>query len=232
MSASGDVGSAAPPARVCAVCGAEAVSQCVNCKVTAYCSRRCQKRHWSRGGHKYRCFSPEERAKRAAFDTPANREKLWDVAVCGDEAVAQYLIAHGADVDYRDPVNGVTPLFIAAERGHDAIVRALLDAGADKDLAAHDGATPLFIAADNGHDAVVRALLDAGAGKDLADNGGVTPLFIAAQEGYDAVVRTLLDAGADRNKAANDGKTPLSVATERGRTAIADLLRSHGATAL
>ena len=44
-------------------------------------------------------------------------------------------------------------------------MRALLDAGADKDLAKNTGATPLYIAAQNGHDAVVRALLDAGADK-------------------------------------------------------------------
>ena len=56
-------------------------------------------------------------------------------------------------------------------RGVDAAstspVRALLDAGADKNLADNDGDTPLFTAAQNGHDAVVRTLLDAGADKDL-----------------------------------------------------------------
>ena len=80
----------------------------------------------------------------------------------------------------------------------DAVVRALLDAGADKDLAMKDGSTPLHIAVDRGHGACVRALLDAGADKDRTYNDGATPLFIAAQNGHDAVVRALLDAGADK----------------------------------
>ena len=91
-------------------------------------------------------------------------------------------------------------------------MRTLLDAGADKDLAADDGVTPLIIAALHGRDAVVRSLLPAGADKDLATNNGVTPLCIAAHNGHDATVRTLLDAGADKNIAANDGTTPMLAA--------------------
>ena len=89
MEAPRDVGSAAPPARVCAVCGAEAVSQCVNCKVTAYCSRRCQKRHWSRGGHKGRCFSPQERAAYTKWVVWSNSELdgLCFGAIPGDHRV-------------------------------------------------------------------------------------------------------------------------------------------------
>ena len=43
--------------------------------------------------------------------------------------------------------DGVTPLFIAAEEGHEAVVRALIEAGADVNKATDDGETPLFMAA-------------------------------------------------------------------------------------
>ena len=58
---------------------------------------------------------------------------------------------------------GVTPVYIAAQEGHKAIVSALLAAGADKNAAIKDGATPLFVAAQQGHEAAVSALLAADA---------------------------------------------------------------------
>jgi hypothetical protein len=54
-------------------------------------------------------------------------------------------------------------LFIAAQNGHKAVVRALIKAGADVNKAMDNGWTPLLIAAQNGHQAVVRALIELGA---------------------------------------------------------------------
>ena len=108
---------------------------------------------------------------RAAFNTPENCERLRQAAECGDEAAVLFLTVRGADVNYREAEHGSTPLYVAARQGHDAVVRALLDAGADKDLMKNNGGTPLHVAAAMGHDAVVRALLDAGADKTATCNG-------------------------------------------------------------
>ena len=69
------------------------------------------------------------------------------------------LIEAGADVNKATDV-GATPLYIAAQNGHEAVVRALIELGADINKAKDDGWTPLFIAAEKGHETVVRALIE------------------------------------------------------------------------
>ncbi|MCZ2812492.1 ankyrin repeat domain-containing protein [Modestobacter sp. VKM Ac-2979] len=92
---------------------------------------------------------------------------LHAAAAGGAPAVVQALLAAGADADVRDPATGRTPLHAAvagaasgdgapaasggdadAASGGDAqaVVRLLLDAGADVDATTHDGASALDIA--------------------------------------------------------------------------------------
>jgi len=52
---------------------------------------------------------------------------------------------------------------VAAQGGNEAVVRALMEAGADVNKATDYGSTPLFWAAQNGHEAVAQLLKDAGA---------------------------------------------------------------------
>lgn len=93
--------------------------------------------------------------------------------------------------------SGRTPLSWAAEQGHEAVARLLLDKGATVDAAdTKSGQTPLSWAAKGGHHVVVRFLLNKGAEIDARNKYGQTPLWCAARNKHDTVVRLLLDKGA------------------------------------
>ncbi|KAH7008750.1 ankyrin repeat-containing domain protein [Ilyonectria destructans] len=98
----------------------------------------------------------------------------------------------GINIDAKDS-HGRTPLSWAAENGHEAVVRLLVDRGAHTEAADKKGRTPLLRAAKNGHEAVVRLLVDRGAHTEAADRKGRTPLSWAAADGREAVVRLLQD---------------------------------------
>ncbi|KAJ4183501.1 hypothetical protein NW759_017070, partial [Fusarium solani] len=134
----------------------------------------------------------------------------------------------GINIDGKDS-DSRTPLWWAAAKGHEAVVRLLLDRGAHTEAADKDGWTPLWRAAANGHEAVVRLLLDRGAHTEAADKNGRTLLWRATKNGHEAIVRLLLEKGAHTEAADKDGWTPLSRAAANGHEAIVRLLLDRGA---
>jgi hypothetical protein len=93
--------------------------------------------------------------------------------------------------------HGRTALYWAAGNGHEAVVKLLLDKGADLEAKDEWGQTPLSQAARNGHEAVVKLLLDKGADLEAKDKWGQTPLWQAARNGHEAVIKLLVEKGAD-----------------------------------
>jgi hypothetical protein len=77
------------------------------------------------------------------------------------------------------------------------IVKLLIDAHADVNIANDYKIAPLAAAAEQGQLEVVKMLLAAGANVKHRDPSGGSALMVAVLRGYKDVVRTLIDAGAD-----------------------------------
>jgi ankyrin repeat protein len=141
---------------------------------------------------------------------------LYVASVQGEAWPAGELLAAGAspDLESGGDADG-TPLCGAASWGHTAVLRALLEAGADPDRAESDGFTPLAWAVAGGSCESASMLLEAGADPNRADSHGRTPLHRAADHGRLELVRLLLEHGADPSIADEEGKTPRDVASAR-----------------
>jgi ankyrin repeat protein len=114
-------------------------------------------------------------------------------------------------------------LLYAANAGHEAIVKRLLEAKAGTDSRDTFNRSPLLLAAENGHEAVVKLLLEAKADIDSSDDYG-RPLSLAARNGHEAVVKLLLEVKANIYWKNSNGRTPLSLAAENGHEAVVKLL--------
>jgi ankyrin repeat protein len=134
-------------------------------------------------------------------------------------------VANIAETDYGE----WTPLNCAADAGHIAVVKLLIDRGADMCMLSRDGWTPLNSAASKGHIEVVKFLLERGADMSLPSSDGWTPLQSAASEGHFEVVQLLLDRGADMSVPNSDGWTPLNCAANGGHFEVVRLLLDRGA---
>ncbi|KAL1885699.1 hypothetical protein Plec18167_001194 [Paecilomyces lecythidis] len=121
-------------------------------------------------------------------------------------------------------------LLWAAERGHESVVKLLLQTG-KVDLNIKDpefSKTPLAYAAENGHRAIAELLLGTGeVDPNLDSKEGWTPLAYAAKNGHDAIVKMLLGTGkVDADSVTKDkyGLTPIAIAAATGHESVVKLL--------
>ncbi len=112
---------------------------------------------------------------------------------------------------------GVTALSIACMNGDLAAVRALLDQGADPNVAIAGGETPLMTAARTGNVDVVHALIVAGADVNATETSQQTALMWAAAEGNTYVVDALIDANANVDAETNQDFTAMLFAARQGQ---------------
>ena len=103
-------------------------------------------------------------------------QDLLGAARNGDLSKAEFLIAHGADVNLR------APIVAAAVQGSEAMVRLLLSHGAKVDGRGDGGRAALGYAVERGFMPVCHTLVEHGADVNAKDDHGVTPLIIRGRE--------------------------------------------------
>ena len=133
----------------------------------------------------------------------------------------------GPDLNYG--ISGRTPLSQAAEKGHESIVKLLLERGAATDAKDKSGWTPLSWAAEKGHKSIMQQLLESGASVKTKDRPSRMLLLWAAVHNYEAILKLLLERGAPIETKDKYGRTPLSRAAEKGLESMVELLLERGA---
>ena len=162
-------------------------------------------------------------------DTPKGFTGLHGAAYFGClEITLALLEVNTSDVQATD-FHGNTAISWAARRGHERVVRALLERS-DVNIDTPDTRycrTPLWWAAQNGHEGVVRALLErGGVDPEKTDKWRKTPLYRAVAYGHEGVVMVLLERGGVNPNTADTvfGQTLLSWAAEHGHERVMKIL--------
>lgn len=156
------------------------------------------------------------------IDKNGARAALSYVAVRGNAELAKNVI------DNAETADGAA-LTLAAGSGDLAMVRLLLDHGANPNLVVSHADTALMAAARTGNGDIIRALVAKNADVEARDHAGRTALLWAVRSGSLDAVTAILNAGANVNVANYAGTTPLALAARRGNTEIVELLRKQGA---
>ena len=128
---------------------------------------------------------------------PDIHKELYEVSTAGDCARVRELLEAGADPEKYKDRDGWTALHRAAGRGHNEVVKTLIQAKCDLNLKNEYGYTALHWAARYGRNEVVKTLIQAKCDLNLKNKDGFTALHWAAVNGRTNVVVSLLESGAD-----------------------------------
>ena len=124
------------------------------------------------------------------LNTPEVAVELWRVAESGDIDELLRLLPRVNDINVRNR-HGMTALMKAAFFGHEPVVRALLERGANPNLIRSDRFTALALAAFFGHADTVKTLIEFGAKTEAVTRCGASARTWAKVRTFDEVARCL-----------------------------------------
>lgn len=164
---------------------------------------------------------------------------LHEAASKGCLEIQRILVDKGVDIDavttdrniWHNPrFSHATPLLLAANGGHPACVRHLMNHGANIKAVNAGGEMAIHTGAVDGRINIVRMMLDAGVDIETRDlRFNETPLLKAASTGRSAVIMLLLERGADASATTQIGRDALRHAQlhQRGNDEAAEILKNH-----
>lgn len=150
----------------CDACGKQEcadliLQSCSGCYTVSYCDTTCQRAGWQ--GHKAVCI--EIRAgnestqvqksgcfpRASVLNLSTVESQLWDIfrACCeGRHEKLQIMLRQqsGIDINWTEPIDGATAVYVASEHGHDKCLQVLIRFGADLSKVNKDGYGPIHVA--------------------------------------------------------------------------------------
>jgi len=154
----------------------------------------------------------------------------------GDSFMVEWLLKHGADIDFFDPSYEIidqTAFLFAGANGFDDILEILILYKPDVSIRNSYGGNALIPAAEKGHISTVKLLLEkTDMDVNFVNHLGWTALlevviFGRDNQTFQEIAGLLLLHGADISITDNDGVTPYEHARQRGLIRIAALLQKE-----
>lgn len=156
----------------------------------------------------------------------SDSDPIEEAVTQGHVDVVKILLEH---YDITDDERLAHYLYTASFKGHDDIVRYLLDKGAGVDTVGGKQGTALQVAALQGHKDVIQLLLARKASTKVVSARFGTPLSAAAEKGHERCFQVLLNAGASINGKGGWYAYPLISAIVGQNDIIIQILLNKGA---
>ena len=190
----------------------------------------CQRGHYEVAEYLVKeCFADIERPSAGAYTQVFVVLTLYtkfNLKIWRDTAMLHFPLAVYIE---NERIEDATPLWCAASSGNLALVRLLIERGANVNSTTKTKSTPLRAACYDGHLNIVKYLIQKGADIELANKYGHTCLMIAVYRGHIGVMKYLMSLKVDANRKTFKGSTALHDCAENGSVEMLKLLIDYGA---